>query len=457
MSTHQLRAPLLTMLAALAIPLFAADAPREQFAYSMPIDGVSGAAVMRLDLPVEIYRHCTSARLDDLRVLNGAGEVVPFALQRPAHGVHRQTNPVALPLFPLRGDAAAATAALQLRIDGERTVLEVQGVQKGGPAAAVNAYLMNASALEGPVDSLAFSWDDSQADFSLGVSLQVSDDLIDWRMLLPRATLARLRHGGDIFEQRRLTFNATRARYWRVTAVDASMLPAFSAVLATPVAGHVPVQRQQLEVPGARVPGTTGEYHFDLGAQLPVDRIELGLPEINSVARVEFFARRDAAAQWRSVTHASVYRLSTADGELMSAPLSVPAAGQRLWRVVVDQRGGGIGQSLPRLRVGWIADQVVFVTRGAGPFEIVYGNFSAQNAEVALTDLLPGPSAITAALSIPQAHTGEPRLAGGEQRLIAPPPPIPWRTWLLWAALLAGVATLAAVALRLARQMRALS
>jgi len=38
-----------------------------------------------------------------------------------------------------------------------------------------------------------------------------------------------------------------------------------------------------------------------------------------------------------------------------------------------------------------------------------------------------------------------------------PPPERPWRAWVLWAALLAGVATLGALAWSLARQMRAAS
>ena len=51
-------------------------------------------------------------------------------------------------------------------------------------------------------------------------------------------------------------------------------------------------------------------------------------------------------------------------------------------------------------------------------------------------------------------YAGEPREAGGPDRLLPPAPPKPWRAWIMWAALIAGVATLGTLAWNLARQMR---
>ena len=102
-------------------------------------------------------------------------------------------------------------------------------------------------------------------------------------------------------------------------------------------------------------------------------------------------------------------------------------------------------------------DRLVFVTRGEGPFELVYGSAAAPGAEVPLDTLLPsgdttlGP---TSGPGLPVAHAGEPREAGGPDRLLPPAPPKPWRAWIMWAALIAGVATLGTLAWNLARQMR---
>ena len=277
---------------------------------------------------------------------------------------------------------------------------------------------------------------------------------------MPRAPLAQLRHAGQMFEQRSVALPATRARFLRVSAEDGAELPEFTMAAATLVSGSVPVQRLQADAEGVTDPADPGVYAFDLGAQLPVDRLALLLPDINTVAQVEIHSRRSANEPWRQVMVSPVYRIQSATGELVSDPVVAPDAPHRYWRVKVDPRGGGIGGGKLVLRAGWLPDQIVFLTRGSGPFELVYGSAVSQpGAAVPVASLLPQGDASfeNADVGLPQASVGERREAGGPARLLPPPPPGSWRIWVLWSALLAGVAALAAVAWKLARQMRAAS
>ena len=432
-------------------------AARDEFAWSIPIEVPAGAPVVRLDVPLVVYRDSVSPGLRDLRVLNGAGEIVPFALQQPEPAVLGTPTTLRLPLFPLRGDAAVSGAALQLRIDGGKTSIEVEGAPPEPAAAPLSGYFVNAEHIDRAIDTLTFGWPDEAADFAVNLVLAASDDLVNWRVVVPRAPLARLRQGGAIFEQRSVSFPATRARFWRVSAQREGELPQITSVDATLMMASVPIERLQLEVGGTAAPESPGLFDFDLGAQLPVDRVTLGLPDVNTVAQVQYFARRSAGQDWRLLTSESVYRMQTVNGELLSPPLVVPGERARYWRVKVDQRGGGIGSGVPRLRAGWLPDRLVFVTRGEGPFELVYGSAQAPGAEVPLETLLPsGDAALgpTSGPGLPTARAGEPREAGGPDRLLPPAAPRPWRIWIMWAALLAGVVTLGVLAWNLARQMR---
>lgn len=435
----------------------AAEPPlREQFAYAMPLWVPESSPVVTLALPSAVYRDCVDAGLRDLRVLNHAGEVVPHALRRPPAASPGAATVVRVPLFPLRGDAAASSAALQLSIGDGRAQLEVQGGASPDDAPPITAWLVNASAVDAAIGTLTWEWPPDAADFSVNVQLEASDDLESWRTVAPYAPLARLRHAGEVFEQRSMSFPPTRAKYWRLSAAGEADLPEFTAVNATPVVGEIPAERQQAEIYGTAQPEKPGDYLFDLGAQLPVDRLELMLPDINTVAEVEYFSRRRPTDAWESVARGAVYRLQSAGGELTSPALTAPAQLRRYWRVTVNPRGGGIGQGTPRLRAGWLADQLVFVTRGAGPFELVYGSFTAPAADVALATLLPGGNAATfESANLPTAQANEPQESGGRELLEPPPPERPWRVWVLWTALLAGVATLGTLAWSLARQMRA--
>jgi hypothetical protein len=347
-------------------------------------------------------------------------------------------------------------AALQLRIDGGRTSIEVEGAPAEPAPAPVSGYFVNASSLDRAIDTLTFGWPDEAPDFAANLVLAASDDLVNWRVVVACAARAPATWRRDLRAAQR---SAARdaARFWRVSAERDGELPQITSADATLVMASVPLERLQLEVGGRAVPQSPGLYEFDLGAQLPVDRVELALPDVNTVAKAEYFARRSAAEDWRLLNSVSVYRLQTANGELLSPPLAVRGERARLWRVKVDQRGGGIGGSVPRLRAGWLPDRLVFVTRGEGPFELVYGSAAAPGAEVPLDSLLPsgdttlGP---TRGPGLPVAHAGEPREAGGPDDCGAGSPRPPWRAWIMWAAPIAGVATLGTLAWNLARQMR---
>jgi len=433
---------------------------RDEFAYSLPVEVPPGKPVVRVDVPLAVYRDCVDPALRDLRVLNGAGEVVPYALRRPVSARDAAPTMQRLPLFPLRGEAAVPGAALQLRIEAGKTSIEVEGAPPGAlaspVAAPISAYLVNASAVDSAIGSFTFGWPEETEDFAVNLVISASDDLVNWRDVARRAPLARLRHAGDVFEQRSVSFPATRAQFWRVSPEPSGQLPEITAVDATLVTASVPVARLQIEVDGAAVTGQSDLYDFDLGAELPVDRVELVLPQLNTVAHAELLAREGATADWRTLNSLNMYRLQSANGELLSPPVEIATVPARHWRIKVDPRGGGIGRGIPRLRVGWLADQLLFVARGPGPFEIVFGSAEARGAAVPLDTLLPGDATFASmtGVEIPLAATGAAHEAGGPSLLLPPPPTAPWRTWILWAALIAGVAVLAVVAFNLARQLR---
>jgi hypothetical protein len=430
-----------------------ADEPvREQFAYAIPLDVRGDAPVVRMDVPLDVYRASVMPGLRDLRVLNGAGEVVPHAFQSAEPAVRGTPTIQGVPWFPLRGEAAVSGAPLQLRIESGETSIQVEGAPPAQANAPITGYLVNAGGLETPISAFDFRWTDETPDFAINVAIAASDDLIYWHDVVSLAPLARLRQGGAVFEQRVVPVPASRARYWRMSVQSGGKLPEIVAVFATLVTASVPVERMQLEVAGKPVAGEQGTYEFDLGAQLPVDRVTLGLPDVNTVAQVVYLSRRSPAEDWRLRHSSSVYRMRSANGELVSEPLAVSADAARYWRVQVDPRGGGIGRGLPSLRAGWLPDRLVFVTRGGGPFELVYGSASATDAAVPLERILPRNE-----VELPTAYPGVPGEAGGPALLLPAAPPRPWRAWVLWMSLIAGVATLGALALNLARQMRAAS
>jgi hypothetical protein len=196
-----------------------------------------------------------------------------------------------------------------------------------------------------------------------------------------------------------------------------------------------------LVITGKADPNAPGDYDFDLGASFPLQRVNLILPEKNSVYLLDFKSRAQQKDPWREVIRAGVYRRASADGEDFNGPIEVPLNRDRYWRVHLS---GENSSGVPlRFEGSFSPSELEFVAHGSPPYLLAYGSSSVG---AAATDL----SAIPAGTLISTASLGSRSALGGAGRIAAAGSPFDKR-YVLWAVLVMGVAALAA---RLARNRR---
>jgi hypothetical protein len=146
-----------------------------------------------------------------------------------------------------------------------------------------------------------------------------------------------------------------------------------------------------------------------------------------------------------------LFRLRQGDSEVNSPPISVNAGTPRYWRLHTDARTGGLGAGSPRLRAGWLAQQIVFAARGGGPFVLAYGSATAVSSALPIETLVPGYETPAApAIGIAAPASADVAALGGADRLTAP---IDAKRWLLWSTLVLGVIVLGWMAWRLSKQL----
>lgn len=106
------------------------------------------------------------------------------------------------------------------------------------------------------------------------------------------------------------------------------------------------------------------------------------------------------------------------------------------------------------LHVGWAPQRLVFLAQGEGPYTLAFGSASRQTTPLPLESLLSrlGPEARNRQL-IRVAAVGAVHTLGGEQALRPVEAPPPYKQWILWAVLLAGLAIMGWMALKLHRQL----
>lgn len=426
--------------------------PVAAFRSSAPLTLAAGDALHRFTLPLEAYRD-TRRDLGDLRVLNGAGEAVPFALAADARPPRAPAALTALrhfPVFAAPGGATPGDLDVSVRTRADGAVISVQPRTRPSATQRPAAWLLDASAVDAPVQALEVDWEDGPGSEVVQVSVSGSDDLRRWQSIVTHAALVRVEQGGQSLSQRRVEFGGRRVRYLRITSES----PAFRlrGASAELVADAVPVRRELRQV--VAVAGEApGEYAFDLGARLPVEAVRVLLPSPNTVAPITLLSRDSGGDEWRHVSSATVYRLTREGTEVSSPSIDVGHRADRYWLVRVDERSGGIGAAPPSLEVAWRPAHVVFVARGEPPFRVVFGNPDVPRAALSLANVIPDYRA-DAEHRLPVAEVGGVttvalrgdglRQLFGEDR---------GRRLALWTVLLLGVVILGYMAAKLARQM----
>jgi hypothetical protein len=441
----------LSLHAASAAPFRAQD-----YAFAATLDIHDPGPVYAATLPLEVYRSVTRADLSDVCIVNAAGELVPFALRRPEPARSEPADLVPLNLFPVQGTSEASGEALRLRLRAGETSLDIDR-----PAAATStehptSYLVDARSLKTPITEVRIEWGSSAAPFSARLSIDASEDLEHWRPVSTGTELVSLHYAGQDFVRDTVSIAPTQASFLRLVWNDVAIAPVITQVGARPQGDEAPVQKLSYAVAGTPT-DQEGEFEFDLGARIPAERVTLLLPERNSVANVEFLLPVPETRNWRGVVAGQVYDLGVpGSSDLVNPPLPVASPAEQRWRVRIGKAGGGIGHGVPRLEVSWTPSEVLFLARGNGPYQLLYGNAAATALSLDPGALLNpiGTSDPARRRFVPNPATLEAtHVLGGVQRLRPVTPTPDWKRWILWAVLVMGVAALGSMAWKLSKSM----
>jgi hypothetical protein len=274
--------------------------------------------------------------------------------------------------------------------------------------------------------------------------IECSDDLAAWRLIVAAAPIANLHAGAQQLIENRIETPNTQAKFWRLSWIGHGPSFELNGVRAESAQGPPRINWSTLVVTGKADARSPSDYDFDLGAHVPLERVNLILPDNNSVYLADFKSRAQTKDPWREVIRAGVYRLATADGQQINGPIEVPLDRDRYWRVHLS---GESGASVAlRLQGSFSPSEIEFVAHGTPPYLLAYGSSSVG---AAATDL----SVIPRGTLISTATLGSRNALGGEGRIAAAGSIFDKRN-VLWAVLVMAVAALATMAARLARERR---
>lgn len=497
------------IVATLAVTVAAATSPTpsetlpQRHRASITVE--QAASFVRLPLTPQVYALSGAglSELADVRVLDAAGQRVPFALLGPrADAVEqRQTwrDAKPWPLPPRAKSSDSLASPLQLSVEGGRLTVRPGGSTSAGaakPMATAPGWLIDLGERtkdQAAPTQLQLQWA-GPTEFSASFILEHSADLKQWAGA-GSGQLMALASGGAALTQPDVALPAGVQRFVRLVWSGAGPWPSINgARVAMPA-----VQRTVLDTPHtlsvapsaepkgthsdahSQAPGAARALHFDMGAALPLVQLQLKLPGTRVMpAQVQVREREDE--RWMPLAGTVFYRLERAAAS--PAPAVAPAAAVgasssaagasgasnvtlasesppltlnrrvRYIRLLADERAGAQSAEGVHLQAQVQLASVVFAAQGKPPYALLVGAEKTEIGALPLTTLVPeaeqererfGRASLGAFTEVAAA------VAQARQDALKAQA----RPWLLWGVLLAGVAGLAFMVWRLMRGARA--
>ena len=437
------------IVVAVLTTIAAQTGPRD-FARGIEIRTDAGGAIFRVMLPRDVYLVTTQPGLDDLRVFNASGTPVPTSIRQVAPPAPGQEELVSVPVFPLYTRAAAGLGtAAQVKIDGQGAVIEVSGEAASGET--LTSYLVDASTLNESITGISLDWQaPADASFLAHVRVEGSDNLNQWRTLQSSAAIAQMRQGSFTISQRHIELSGARAKYLRVWWPTELRAATLVAAQVRPQRSAPPVEPRWEFLTPAPVAGSPGAASYDTGGRFPAERVDVEFADATDAAAVIIRSRADLSDDLR-VRHSGLfYSLAESNTRLTNTPAAIPRTVDRYWNIETE-RDGGWGGRLPRLKVGWYPQELLFVARGDGPYTLAYGSGRVGRDDTPIDAVLANLDE-ESRQRIREATLGAPYDLGGSDVLAAPRS---WRREALWAVLIGAVLVLGVFALRLFRESSA--
>ncbi|MDM8554313.1 DUF3999 domain-containing protein [Desulfococcaceae bacterium HSG7] len=448
---------MITLIVLIWSPAIQADSPRpDDFAFGYQLTVDSHGSLYKITLPEDIYQNVTRSDLGDLRVFNNYGEVVPHEIQRRQSGRAKATEYISLPFFPVFNPKGKSDTPLSMNFttNAAGAIIMVTGKTDEDETLQTSAYLIDASHIKKNIKELELRWEGADQHFITTVKVSYSKDLTNWRTLVKAATLTEMQYGNHKLEQRTIALPLRKTPYlrlsWQASAMDVRLTSVRGEVLHKALSR----KRRVITLSGVRDADNVKAYNFDSKGSFPTDRVNIRLPEINSLIQAVVKSRKNADAPWRVRCRGVFYNLRMNQTDLKNPVFSSALTTDRYWRLEILSDTGGMGNSTPLMELSWTPDDLIFLARGESPFILAFGSARIRpRSSTAHLLIEPLQNQNKSAEFIRPAQIKKRIELGGASRLTPLPPPVPWKQWLLWGILIAGVGFLGFMAWNLYQQM----
>ncbi len=428
---------------------------QDQYAYGFPIQTTADVSFFSVELPLEVYQSVSDQRLRDAGVYNASGQPVPRVFNQTKSNITLSEQSLALNFVTLFDQADAAPDDVQLLFEqqGDRTTLQLNSAdtQDTPSAATPSMHIIDLRQVDQTLSALQFSWQAPANGFIGRITIDSSNNLLDWRQQGSGA-VADLKQSGTHVQRNRVRMKGTRDNYLRVRGQDLPKDWKLTAIQGSYDTGARPVVRRFEMLQTLGRDEDDGGYLYDLGGAPEADRVRVVLAQANTVIEAVLSYWSPIQNRWISINSSTHYHLGRGDNSIRSSAKTINRVRARRFKLQINQ--GQPGEA-PTLAIGWRPDTLLFLAQGEAPFTLATGRPADANDDFPQQRLYGDDSITSLATNRAANATLGPRKTLGGATNLSPRNPVDWKQLTLWFGLLIGVLFVGLMATKVMKDLKA--
>lgn len=429
----------------------------DDYVYLQKLNIEPGHSIYETRIPASLYLISNRYGTEHIRVLKNSGEPISFSVRKAEEVKQKTVDQIELPYFPVMGASSSRLDDLKLKImrDSNQLLIDVKSEKNTGVMQqSYLAYILNLENVDKVIDEITFTWPSTQKTFVIDLIIESSDDLVSWIKINDSAVLADMHFNNNKLLKNKVKIDRRVGKYLRISWDRSRYFPALSKVMATS-SNHTIHQQHNWHTLKVTKSKDKDIYRFELPGWMPVDNIELILPEDNSACQASFYSRSNEAASWTYRGSKSIYKLKLDGRSVADSIIDVTTSRDRHWKIEIPDSNLVIGNSLPTIKIGWQAEKIRFLARGSTEYLLALGQNADANSSRDYDLLLNAISGDNKTKAKPATATvGEIIRSSTVQAEVISKDEVNTKAWVLWGVLLIGVALLGFMAVHLYKQIK---
>jgi hypothetical protein len=315
------------------------------------------------------------------------------------------------------------------------------------------SYIIKNEHRKEKITRLNLEWTQEKNSMVAAMRVESSDNMTNWRTVVNHSVLSRIDYQQETLTQSEISITPTKARFLRISWVKKN-----PGVILNKVTAELSNENKQRPMQWQSLPEIElskeelNHYQFDVGAYLPINRIEFSIPQSGLFYRGTLYSRSSPQGKWRSRKQFTQYRMTVNGATTQGKAIKLDGVRDRYWKMVLQQPLDLLPVQYPQIRVAWQRQRLVFLAQGEEPFLLAYGSALAPAHDFRLPsyDLPKDFTEVSPAQTYPSRHI---TLGGADKRFFVKQ--TDWKQYMLWAVLILGVAFMIWMASGLMKEMGA--